>query len=83
MHAPPVILNSHENRVRRLAARQRMCLIRRRTGRGWGVWRYALTDAFGAAEPRSRAFGFDKNGSPAATLDEIEAYLKSDFEPAA
>jgi hypothetical protein len=82
MHAPPVILNSHENRVRRLAARQRMCLIRRQ-GRGSGVWRYALTDAFGAAEPRSRAFGFDKNGNPAATLDEIEAYLRGDFEPAA
>lgn len=73
-----MILGADENRVRRLAARQRISLIRRREGRSRGVWRYALTDAFGAAEPRSRAFGFDEHGSPAASLEEIEAYLKEE-----
>jgi hypothetical protein len=76
MHAPRVILNSRENRVRRLAARQRLCLIRRREGRGRGG--YALTDAFGAAEPRNRAFGFDEHGSPVASLEEIERYLEGE-----
>jgi hypothetical protein len=70
-----VILNADENRVRRLAARQRMCLIRRRAGRGLGGRTYALTDAFGSAEPRARAFGFDEHGSPVASLEEIERYL--------
>jgi hypothetical protein len=61
--------DARENRVRRVAARQRFSLI---GGRG----RYALTDAFGDLEPRSRAFGFDERGSPTASLDEIEAYLE-------
>jgi hypothetical protein len=37
-----------------------------------------LTEAFGALEPRSRAFGFDEHGSPAASLDEIETYLEEE-----
>jgi hypothetical protein len=61
--------DARENRVRREAARQRFSLISRRG-------RYALTDAFGALEPRSRAFGFDEHGSPAASLEEIDEYLK-------
>jgi hypothetical protein len=48
----------------------------RRHGRGPDAGKYALTDAFGGLEPRSRAFGFDEQGCPAASLDEIEAYLK-------
>jgi len=40
--------------------------------------RYALTDVFGALEPRSRAVGFDEHGSPAASLDDIEAYLEEE-----
>jgi hypothetical protein len=67
--------DARENRVRRIAARQRLSLIRRR-GRDAG--KYALTDAFGDLEPRSRAFGFDERGSPAASLDELEAYLKQE-----
>jgi hypothetical protein len=66
--------DARENRVRRIAARQRLSLIRRQA-RGQGVGTYALTDAFGDLEPRSRAFGFGERGSPAASLDEIEVYL--------
>jgi hypothetical protein len=54
-----------------MAARQSFSLIRQRG-------RYALTDVFGALEPRSRAFGFDEHGSPAASLEEIEAYLNEE-----
>jgi hypothetical protein len=61
-----------------MAARQRLCLITRRDRRAAAVGKYALTDAFGGLEPRSRAFGFDEHGSPAASLDEIEAYLKQE-----
>jgi hypothetical protein len=64
--------DTRENRVRRVAARQRFSLISRRG-------RYALTDAFGTLEPCSRAFGFDEHGSPAASLDEIEEYLKEEY----
>jgi hypothetical protein len=70
--------DSRENRVRRDAARQRLCLIRRRGRRALDYGKYALTDAFGDLEPRSRAFGFDEHGSPAASLDQIEAYLKAE-----
>jgi hypothetical protein len=59
--------NVRENRVRRMAARQRLRLIR-----GVDVAKHALTDVFGDLEPRSRAFGFDEHGSPPASLDEIE-----------
>jgi hypothetical protein len=61
-----------------MAARQRFSLIRREGRRAFGVGKYALTDAFGDLEPRSRAFGFDEHGSPAASLEEIEAYLKEE-----
>jgi hypothetical protein len=74
MRAPRLPPDVRENRVRRLAARQNLCLLK-----SWrpGV-KYALTDPFGELGPWSRAFGFDKRGSPAVSLDEIEAYLKEE-----
>jgi hypothetical protein len=71
MRGPRLDSDARENRVRRMAARQRFSLISRRG-------EYALTDAFGELEPRSRAFGFNQHGSPAASLDEIEAYLNEE-----
>jgi hypothetical protein len=70
--------DARENWVRRMAARKRFSLIRRQGRRASDVGKYALTDAFGDLEPRSRAFGFDEHGSPAASLEEIEAYLKEE-----
>jgi hypothetical protein len=71
MRAPRLPPDARENRVRRLAARQNLCLVK-----SWGPGvKYALTDAFG--EPQC-AFGFDEHGSPAASLDEIEAHLKGE-----
>jgi len=68
--------DTREKRVRRLATRQRLCLIRRSGRRALDYGKYALRDAFGDLERRSRAFGFDEHGSPAASLDQIEAYLR-------
>jgi hypothetical protein len=70
--------DARENRVRRVAARQRFSLIRCQGRRASNVGKYALTDVFGDLEPQSRAFGFDEHGSPAASLEEIEAYLKEE-----
>jgi hypothetical protein len=75
--------DARENRVRRVAARQRFSLIRCQGRRASDVGKsdvgkYALTDVFGDLEPQSRAFGFDEHGSPAASLEEIEAYLKEE-----
>jgi hypothetical protein len=44
--------------------------------RSWAcAVKHALTNPFGGLGPRSYAFGLDSHGLPAASLDEIEAYL--------
>jgi hypothetical protein len=70
--------DARKSRVPRMAARQRFSLISCQGHRASDVGKYALTDVFGDLEPRSRAFGFDERGSPAASLEEIEAYLKEE-----
>jgi len=76
MRAPRLSSSPRENRVRRLAARQNLCLVKSRRPSRAPVVKYALTDPFGALGPWGRAFGFNEHGNPVASLDEIEAYLK-------
>ena len=81
MRTPHLPSSPREDRLRRTAARQNLCLVksrRRRRPDQAPVVNYALTDPFGGLGPSSRAFGFDKRGLPAVTLDEIETYLKEE-----
>jgi hypothetical protein len=61
-----------------MAASQDLCLVRSRRSEHAPVVKYALTDPSGGLGSSSRAFGFDKHGLPAATLDELEIYLRED-----
>jgi hypothetical protein len=65
-----------ENRIRRMAERQRLYLVksRRRDPHAVGFGRYLLQDSRGSTP--CLKFGYDYDtGAPTATLAEIEAYL--------